>query len=403
MCPICWVCTFALLVGSAAAIEIPIEWKIGMSTNAQSLTMTVSDTAEFVWTGGHNVFMSTNKAAYDSCSRTDGVTVASSSPYTYTPSAPGVVYFICEVPGHCGASQKITITVTDPSNFLDNGGDGDDSESSDDSPCFSGRTLACRRNDLSIISPLDAYTQCWGNSQGTEAERVALTDLRAGDVVLDTARSWTRVVVNEHVAEHSPAGKASMLTLHYPQGSLTVTPDHYIRMGESFAPASDAIAGGTLHGPEGQTTISRVEAAGLEVIVNPITTSGTILAADPGGLPVEATTFGGWIAPQVLGSWHMALPLAKTMSYLFPATAQAFHDALVEPFLPSAAGIEHLKTLVQFAVKYPGAKPGMSAIIDISFTISCIAFAAVSFVSQWTPALAAALVVIALTTRRASK
>ena len=88
-----------LAVGYAAAAEKAIDWKLGMTTSEQALTMSVSDTAKFTWGGGHNVWQSTDKAAYENCDLNKGTEVHSSaqgSPYIYTPSAPGVVYFICE-------------------------------------------------------------------------------------------------------------------------------------------------------------------------------------------------------------------------------------------------------------------------------------------------------------------
>eukprot|EP00966_Prymnesium_polylepis_P000094 2117-Prymnesium_polylepis.1 len=75
-------------------------------------------------------------------------------------------------------------------------------------------------------------------------------------------------------------------------------------------------------------------------VISPLTASGYILAAsaDSRGA-VVATTYGEWIAPTMLAQRAVPLPcsLCNLLSYLWPAAAQAYYDALLEPLLPRAA------------------------------------------------------------------
>ena len=71
--------------------------------------------------------------------------------------------------------------------------------------------------------------------------------------------------------------------------------------------------------------VSKVGTA-THAVVNPLTTSGTILAAGPTGAPVLASVFPEWIAHLLHGaSLPYPLPLsgAAAASHLFPAAVQA--------------------------------------------------------------------------------
>ena len=73
------------------------------------------------------------------------------------------------------------------------------------------------------------------------------------------------------------------------------------------------------------TKVSKVGTA-THAVVNPLTTSGTILAAGPTGAPVLASVFPEWIAHLLHGaSLPYPLPLsgAAAASHLFPAAVQA--------------------------------------------------------------------------------
>ena len=51
----------------------------------------------------------------------------------------------------------------------------------------------CRQ--LAPIDPIRAFDACFGGEHAPEAERVQIRDLVAGDHVLDSEYSWTRVAM----------------------------------------------------------------------------------------------------------------------------------------------------------------------------------------------------------------
>ena len=63
-------------------------------------------------------------------------------------------------------------------------------------------------------------------------------------------------------------------------------------------------------------------------IINPLTASGTILANG-----VVASVYPEWISTHMLSSKLYPLPLSacNLLTYLFPAPAQTFYDAAIEP------------------------------------------------------------------------
>ena len=98
----------------------------------------------------------------------------------------------------------------------------------------------------------------------------------------------------------------------------------------------------------GESEVFRVTAKAGEVI-NPLTTSGKILTQ--GG--VLASTYPEWVAEYMLSSYLVPLPLSlsNALSYLFPETAQAYYDALIEP-LVTKAHPKHLKAALPASL-YP--------------------------------------------------
>ena len=79
----------------------------------QTMTVTVGDVVTFTWLFVHNVYLSANEADYNGCERSGGTMLADNTVTTYqhTFSSAGTFYFICEIPGHCNAGQKIAITA----------------------------------------------------------------------------------------------------------------------------------------------------------------------------------------------------------------------------------------------------------------------------------------------------
>ena len=187
-------------------------------------------------------------------------------------------------------------------------------------PCFARfSTTACKVSPGTAAA--EAYPQCFGDEPPTTAEPVLMSSLVAGDLVLADPTSATRVIVNQHVPS---AHTSKFVTLHYDGGALTLTPDHVLQLDGKWAPARLATAGSRLsNGGE----VTRVT-AGVDAIINPLTTSGTILANG-----VVASVYPEWIAEHMLGTKLYPLPLSacNALTYLFPAASQAFYDAALEP------------------------------------------------------------------------
>ena len=138
----------------------------------------------------------------------------------------------------------------------------------------------------------------------------------------------------------------------YASGSVTVTPDHVILVDGKFAPARTAAVGSTLRDARGAELTIRSVSSSYGRVVNPITTSGTILAAAPdGGAAVVASVYGEWIYEAFLGPADLTSlagsSLSATLSAAFPASAQAFHDALVEPIPHAYYGLVAGRTPVR--------------------------------------------------------
>jgi len=206
---------------------------------------------------------------------------------------------------------------------------------SSDNPCFSETATACRLNDAALL-PSTAFAQCFGAANAnaaTGAARVQMRALKAGDIVLSSPTETTRVIVNQHRLARLASG---VVVLEHETGSLALTPDHVLWADGAFRATSEIRAGSVL---EPASKVTKVAAA-THAVVNPLTTSGTILAAGPAGGPVVASVFPEWIAHLLHGaSLPYPLPLsgAAAASYLFPASVQAYYDALLEPLFSSTA------------------------------------------------------------------
>ena len=151
-------------------------------------------------------------------------------------------------------------------------------------PCFSKESTTACRVDEAAATPTDAFSACFTKTSDPAAARVPMADLRTGDRVLtstDGSLSTTRVVVNQHASADT---KAEMITLHMANGrtALSLTPSHAIYVDGELVAASDAKVGSLLTTAEGKKTkITRV-VRNVATIINPVTTTGTILASDHG-------------------------------------------------------------------------------------------------------------------------
>eukprot|EP00908_Phaeocystis_cordata_P016498 Transcript_27758.p1 GENE.Transcript_27758~~Transcript_27758.p1 ORF type:complete len:465 (+),score=143.08 Transcript_27758:93-1487(+) len=210
-------------------------------------------------------------------------------------------------------------------------------------PCFSETATACRLDDAST-HPATAFAQCFGQEPPTGvAARVSLRALQAGDVVLASPTEAARVIVNQH----SAVGLASdVLVIEHSHGTLALTPDHVLWADGAFRPAAEVSVGSVL---EPAAIVTKITAA-THAVVNPLTTSGTILAAGPTGAPVVASTFSAWIADLLLDTalpYPLPYSAAAAAAYLFPASVQAFYDEKLEPlFSRTATELKELKAAV---------------------------------------------------------
>lgn len=147
------------------------------------------------------------------------------------------------------------------------------------------------------LSPAAAYKQCYERADAKGAHVVFARDLVAGDRVLtatpEGVLSSTYVVANQHKAFDTTA---TMLTLHTATGSVSMTPDHAGFVDGMLVAAYDAQVGAFLtDAVQAVKKITHVT-KGEGAIINPVTTSGTILVSDHGAAPVLAATNPYWVA-----------------------------------------------------------------------------------------------------------
>ena len=73
---------------------------------------------------------------------------------------------------------------------------------------------------------------------------------------------------------------------------------------------------------------------GFAGVINPVTVSGMIVAAGATGHPVVSSTYPEWIAQYMLeqnnGYYPLPVSISNVLAYLFPATAQAYWDEVLE-------------------------------------------------------------------------
>jgi len=199
----------------------------------------------------------------------------------------------------------------------------------------------------------------------------------------------TRVVANQHAEE----GKTShVLTLHDAAGPvLTVTPDHVLYIDGAFAPARNAQPGSILSDGRKVTSVHTA----VRGIINPVTASGTILAAHGVGSPVLASTAGEWMA-DVLLSPYPAYTLSFAAARAFPLSVQQYYDAALEPFFTTTVpALTQLKAAVPEWCLLPILIAG-----DLFLTLGFVGFVSAKLVLA---GVAAALVAGAVRVARVSK
>ena len=77
------------------------------------ITANTGDKLKFAWTGSHNVYKMASKTTYDACDFTGATQVGTgdAGPVEATMGAE-TVWYACKVSGHCGAKQKLQVSVT---------------------------------------------------------------------------------------------------------------------------------------------------------------------------------------------------------------------------------------------------------------------------------------------------
>jgi len=198
-----------------------------------------------------------------------------------------------------------------------------------DEPCFDRETSTACRLFTRDASASAAFSDCFGEGRNGVAEKVPMASLVAGDSVLSDSTEVSRVIVNQHATEEWRL--SSMVSIKHTGGSLSLTPDHVLKVDGQFKPAREVIQGSMLE-PGFEVLVVSPSVGG---IINPITTANTILAADIDGMPVLASTHPEWVAEYLLSATVYPSPfsLSALLSYLFPERAQEFYSAHLEPLL----------------------------------------------------------------------
>ena len=77
-----------------------------------------------------------------------------------------------------------------------------------------------------------------------------MTSLSAGDYVLtqaaDGALAHTRVILNQHKVARDSDASSPLLTLYHDRGTLSLSPDHVLRVGGEFGAQALHYIGGAL-------------------------------------------------------------------------------------------------------------------------------------------------------------
>jgi hypothetical protein len=261
----------------------------------------------------------------------------------------------------------------------------------EEEPCFSRDAEACRVLDTST-SPADAFRACFDEPALKMAERVAMADLTGGDYILsagkDLAYEFTRVIINQHRAEAQK--QSTIVKITHANGELSLTPDHVLLVDGEWAPARTVKVGSSL---SGSNVVAVSE--GFAAVVNPVTVNGMIVAAGPTGRPVVASAYPEWIAKYMLeqnnGVYPLPVSMANGLAFLFPETAQAFWDEVLEgAFAANQARLSSWKLGLPTMLVAP-----IVFVIDLLCSASFVLFAL-------GPKALAALVAVAAVTRARS-
>ena len=206
-----------------------------------------------------------------------------------------------------------------------------------------------------VSNAIDGMLGCFGSEASMACvslncdQRVRMADLKAGDRVatIDVSsgkRIFDTIVVNQHKSDQT--SWAELLRIETSNGSaITVTPDHVIHLNGKFSPAAKAVLGDSLSVSSGDviTRISK-ERGG---IINPVTTSGTILVADDASQmrspnaamrsePLLASTHPEWISSFMLTMPTFPFIATRLLATIAPSSMQAYYDTAEHYFINAA-------------------------------------------------------------------
>jgi len=227
-----------------------------------------------------------------------------------------------------------------------------------------------------------AYGDCFGNGAAGAAEKVLMSVLSAGDRVLSSKDEVAQVIVNQH-AEVSIY--TQMLHIKHSSGSIELTPDHVLSVNGKLAPAREAVVGSQLEGG----IVEDVSYA-TDAIINPLTTSGRILAAGAEGLPIVATHAPEWLAAFMLSDAGLLLTkysLSTTLAATYPQAVQSFYNQHLEArFSANHANLEAVVQAVPapvlFAVVAAFDAAIATAFLASNFGTALLAVAALALVAR---------------------
>ncbi|KAL1565045.1 cucumber peeling cupredoxin-like [Salvia divinorum] len=104
------------IVGDNMGWGIPTNTSVSYSNWASGKTFMVGDILVFNFMTNQHDVVQVPKASYDDCSEDNAIgNVITTGPANITLDTAGERYYICSIGGHCGAGQKLSITVVSSS------------------------------------------------------------------------------------------------------------------------------------------------------------------------------------------------------------------------------------------------------------------------------------------------
>ena len=227
--------------------------------------------------------------------------------------------------------------------------------------------MACRA--LSTSKAPAAFAACFGGDTSNAAELVSMTALRAGDLVLTGPNALERVVVNQHATD---TRSVSLVKIETADGAiLTMTPDHAVAIDGVFVAASFAAVGSSL---STGVVITKVSSSSGRII-NPITASGQILAADADGsrAPILAATWPASVAQSFLAAPTSPLLATRLLARAAPDAFQQFYTAAEHAFLDAAAPALHAAAAAMPTMAQALGFVAADALLGLGFAVSQLA------------------------------